>query len=150
MGSMPDTAIGGHFDYRSRDWDRIGERRSMRLALFLFASLACFAQKTYDIHREETFDALIERWIPLSIALNNMSRGMGHNDFYPFVIPAPALKKLAFVHHAIREYVAALSTANQARANTRPRNDVTPPRPAPASKRPSPRSLIGRVVDRLK
>ncbi len=114
---------------------------------------AAWPFKSYDIHREETFDALIERWIPLSIALNNMSRGMGHNDFYPFVIPAPALEKLAFVHHAIRDYVAA--NAMVARAPTTPRarapNDVAPP-PAtqPADKRPSPRSLIGRVYDRLK
>jgi hypothetical protein len=66
---------------------------------------AAWPFKPYDVHPEETFDALMERWIPLSIALNNMSRGMGHNDFYPFVIPAPALDKLAFVHSAIRDYV---------------------------------------------
>jgi hypothetical protein len=28
---------------------------------------------------------------------------MGHNDFYPFVIPAPAYDKLAFVHEVIRQ-----------------------------------------------
>jgi hypothetical protein len=27
---------------------------------------------------------------------------MGHADFYPFVIPAPAYDKLAFVHRVIR------------------------------------------------
>jgi hypothetical protein len=67
---------------------------------------AAWPFRSYDVHREETFDALMERWIPLSIALNNMSRGMGHDDFYPFVIPAPAYRKLAFVHRMIRAYVA--------------------------------------------
>jgi len=57
---------------------------------------------TYDIYREETFDALVERWIPLTLAMNNLNRSMGHADFYPFVIPAPAMAKLAFVHRIIR------------------------------------------------
>ncbi len=52
---------------------------------------------------EETFDALLERWIPLTLAMNNLNRSMGHADFYPFVIPAAAVKKLAFVHRAIRD-----------------------------------------------
>ena len=32
---------------------------------------------------EETFEALMERWVPLTIAMNSMSRSMGHADFYP-------------------------------------------------------------------
>lgn len=58
--------------------------------------------QTSDIYREETFQALMERWIPLSIALNSMNRCMGHNDFYPFVVPAPGYEKLGFVHRVIR------------------------------------------------
>jgi hypothetical protein len=61
--------------------------------------------KTYDVYRAETFVALMERWIPLTLALNSLNRSMGHNDFYPFVIPAPARAKLAFVHAAIRSHV---------------------------------------------
>ncbi len=59
--------------------------------------------KRYDIYREETFQSLKDRWIPLTIAMNRISRSMGHNDFYPFVIPGPAYDKLAFVHHVVRE-----------------------------------------------
>jgi hypothetical protein len=55
-----------------------------------------------DAYRERGFNSLMERWIPLSISLNSLSRCMGHNDFYPFVIPAPAYAKLAFVHEVIR------------------------------------------------
>lgn len=55
-----------------------------------------------DIYQEETFEALMGRWIPLTIALNSLNRCMGHSDFYPFIIPAPAYDKLRFVHRMIR------------------------------------------------
>ena len=58
--------------------------------------------KTYDIYREESFDSLMARWIPLTIAMNSLSRSMGHGDFYPFVLTAAVLEKLAFVHAVIR------------------------------------------------
>ena len=61
--------------------------------------------KTYDLYHDETFNSLRERWIPLTIALNSLSRSMGHNDFYPFIIPSPAYNKLAFVHRVIREHL---------------------------------------------
>lgn len=61
--------------------------------------------KTYDVCREETFPALMERWVPLSLSLNSLSRSMGHRDFYPFVIPGPAFDKLEFVHNSVREGV---------------------------------------------
>ncbi len=74
-----------------------------RAAGFAFGSVWPF--KIYDIYRDETFPALMERWIPLTIAMNSLSRSMGHDDFYPFVIPAPAYDKLDFVHRAIRAFI---------------------------------------------
>ena len=44
----------------------------------------------------------IKRWVPLTLALNDINRSMGHEDFYPFVIPEVAVTKLAFVHRVIR------------------------------------------------
>jgi hypothetical protein len=58
---------------------------------------------TYDVYRSETFDALMERWIPLTLALNSLNRSMGNNDFYPFIIPPTAITKLDFVHRVIRQ-----------------------------------------------
>lgn len=58
-----------------------------------------------DVYRDETFATLTSRWIPLSAALNSLSRCMGHGDFYPFVIPEPAYAKLNFVHDVIRSSV---------------------------------------------
>lgn len=58
-----------------------------------------------DIYSSVTFESLMARWIPLTIAMNSLSRSMGHDDFYPFVIPEPAYDKLAFVHRVIHERV---------------------------------------------
>lgn len=81
-----------------------------RAAGLIFGSIWPF--KRYDIYRDETFEALIGRWIPLTIAMNSVTRSIGHNDFYPFVIPAPAFEKLAFVHSVIRESPLRRSSAN--------------------------------------
>jgi hypothetical protein len=111
---------------------------------------AAWPFRAYDVYREETFAALMERWIPLTIALNNMSRGMGHNDFYPFVIPAAAYDKLAFAHRAIRDYVAvAAAPADLPNVERKSAPAPTAP-PVPPAGTASPRSLIGRVYDRLK
>lgn len=59
-------------------------------------------QQPLDVYRVESFDSLFKRWIPLTLALNDINRSMGHDDFYPFVIPALAIAKLAFVHRVIR------------------------------------------------
>ena len=59
-----------------------------------------------DVYRDVTIDVLMERWVPLTAALNELSRSMGHADFYPFVVPPAAVAKLGFVHKAIRGAVA--------------------------------------------
>ena len=52
------------------------------------------------------FDQVIGGWFPLTYMLNNLNRGMGLPDGYPFVLSAPAVDKLRFVHdvamHAAR------------------------------------------------
>jgi hypothetical protein len=46
----------------------------------------------------EGFRALVvERWMPLTVALNQINRSMGKRDLYPFVLPDPVLDKLDFV-----------------------------------------------------
>jgi hypothetical protein len=48
-----------------------------------------------------SFDAMIERWFPLTYALNNLNRGLGLLDAYPFVLSPSAVSKLRFVHDVI-------------------------------------------------
>ncbi len=47
------------------------------------------------------FENLLDRWIPLTLALNAINRGMGLPDVYPFVIPPKAVEKLRFIHELI-------------------------------------------------
>ena len=57
-----------------------------------------------DVYRGVTIEALMERWVPLASALNDLTRSMGHRDFYPFVTAAPTLSKFDFVSRAIRQF----------------------------------------------
>lgn len=47
------------------------------------------------------FDAMIEGWYSLTYILNNLNRGMGLADAYPFVLSAPVVQKLRFIHEVI-------------------------------------------------
>jgi hypothetical protein len=51
--------------------------------------------------QHQSFDEIINNWFPLTYALNNLNRGMGLADAYPFVLPTPAIEKLRFVHDTI-------------------------------------------------
>ena len=42
-------------------------------------------------------DLVRTHWLPLAVALNMMSRSIGADDLYPFVLPPPVLDKLEFV-----------------------------------------------------
>ncbi len=48
-----------------------------------------------------SFDRLLQNWLPLTYALNELNRGMGLPDLYPFVLSAPAIEKLRFVHEVL-------------------------------------------------
>lgn len=48
------------------------------------------------------FDEMREQWLPLTYALNSLNRSMGLRDPYPFVLSAPAMQKLRFVHQVIQ------------------------------------------------
>ncbi|MBJ8347345.1 putative zinc-binding metallopeptidase [Antrihabitans sp. YC2-6] len=47
------------------------------------------------------FDRIIEEWLPLSWALNQLNRSMGRPDLYPFVLPAAVLEKMRFVYRLV-------------------------------------------------
>lgn len=52
------------------------------------------------------FQTIIDMWLPLSWSLNMVNRSMGHNDLYPFVLPAAVLDKMRFIHSVIDEVTA--------------------------------------------
>jgi hypothetical protein len=51
---------------------------------------------------DSSFDSLLERWFPLTYALNSLNRGMGLHDLYPFALSNPAIEKLRFVHEVVQ------------------------------------------------
>ncbi|MGH8231506.1 MAG: zinc-binding metallopeptidase family protein, partial [Steroidobacteraceae bacterium] len=53
------------------------------------------------IQQPTGFDQLIADWFPVTYVLNNLNRGMGLPDAYPFVLSVAAIEKLRFVHTVI-------------------------------------------------
>lgn len=49
----------------------------------------------------ESFEELMASWLPLTYMLNNLNRGLGLPDSYPFVLSAAATEKLRFVHDVV-------------------------------------------------
>ncbi|HSI56098.1 MAG TPA: putative zinc-binding metallopeptidase, partial [Ideonella sp.] len=56
-----------------------------------------------DAADAQPFLALIRAWMELTGVLNELSRSMGVNDFYPFVLSAEAVRKLHFVHRVVTQ-----------------------------------------------
>jgi hypothetical protein len=63
---------------------------------------ALHADIDFDPHRAPSMTRLIDTWLPLTFAVNSLNRSMGHNDLYPFIVSAPVVKKLEFIHEIIR------------------------------------------------
>jgi len=55
-----------------------------------------------DSYWATSFDELLEKWLPLTYALNSINRSSGQKDLYPFVLSSPAIEKLRYVHDIIR------------------------------------------------
>ena len=47
------------------------------------------------------FQQLIDNWFPLTYLLNNLNRGLGLPDAYPFVLSNQVIAKLSFIHRVI-------------------------------------------------
>ena len=87
MLSVLDTADDHGFEPRSSGFD-LG---------------AIWPFRREDVYRTASFKNLFERWVAMTLALNSINRSMGHDDFYPFVIPELAKWKLEFVHRLVHE-----------------------------------------------
>ena len=78
---------------------------------------------------------LIASWFPLTYVLNNLNRGLGLPDAYPFVLSPPAVEKLRLVHDVI---AASAATAAATAASTEPAPPMNRAAAAGAGLRPSP------------
>jgi hypothetical protein len=59
---------------------------------------------------------LLDAWLPLTFALNSLSRCMGQPDTYPFILSPVVIEKLGFIHHVVHA-----RTARDGRAGERAR-----------------------------
>jgi hypothetical protein len=50
------------------------------------------------------FERMMSAWVPLTYVLNNLNRGLGRADSYPFILSPPVIAKLRFVHDTIAAF----------------------------------------------
>ena len=63
---------------------------------------------------------VIDRWLELSLAPNQVNRCLGHSDLYPFVIARTVMRKLAFVDFAVHDPIGAGRPLGSVRGPQRP------------------------------
>jgi hypothetical protein len=51
-----------------------------------------------------SFDEMMTSWTTMTYVLNNLNRGLGNDDAYPFVLSPASIAKLHFVHEVIEEH----------------------------------------------
>jgi len=56
------------------------------------------------LRQRSLFDQMIDDWFALTYVLNNLNRGLGLPDGYPFVLSEPVIEKLRFIHETIGAY----------------------------------------------
>ncbi|MET0356428.1 MAG: putative zinc-binding metallopeptidase, partial [Cellvibrio sp.] len=56
-----------------------------------------------NVYDSKNFSNILRHWLPLSYALNSLSRSIGHQHAYPFVLTEPVIKKLDLVHRIIQK-----------------------------------------------
>ena len=78
------------------------------------ASDASLHTVAVDPYTGRSFNELVERWLPLTYAMNAMNRSMGLNDIYPFVLSPQVIRKLEFIHSLV--YANASYVASQCHA----------------------------------
>ncbi|WP_409521469.1 putative zinc-binding metallopeptidase [Pseudomonas sp.] len=83
-----DTAVGFGMTAMNSDLDYIPYTRDV----------------LYDPHDEQgdDFIAFVNAWIEMAAMLNELARSMGQPDTYPFVLPAPVIAKLHFIHRVVQ------------------------------------------------
>lgn len=80
---------------------RLGGLAGDKLASELRGSLATSPNLSMTGYHELPFEPILNTWHPLAMSLNQINRSMGKSDLYPFVLPVPVRRKLAFVHDLI-------------------------------------------------
>ncbi len=76
------------------------------------ATNALTSEVNFDPHRVDSIARLIDAWLPLTFAMNNISRCMGTPDLYPFILSTEVVGKLGFIHEIVRTQGASGASAS--------------------------------------
>ena len=57
-----------------------------------------------DPYHVSDFDTLINRWVPITVAMNAMNRSIGNSDYYPFAISQNVSYKLNYIHNLVNQH----------------------------------------------
>lgn len=55
-----------------------------------------------DGDAEQIASTVVEQWLPVSQFINAMDRSLGAHDSYPFIVVAPVVAKLDFIHRVVQ------------------------------------------------
>jgi hypothetical protein len=83
--------------------DTLETAKAHGLTVRVPGSVGAAARVSTDELTLANFDALMEGWQAVTLALNSLSRSMGMKDVYPFVVSQPVRDKLRFVHDVISQ-----------------------------------------------
>jgi hypothetical protein len=99
---------------------------------------ALHADIDFDPHRAASMQMIVDAWLPLTFAVNSLNRSMGHNDLYPFVVSAPVVEKLQFIHQLIQASAVQPKNAPPKKRGFFSRRPAAsqPPAPPPAPPQP--------------
>lgn len=59
------------------------------------------AHEAYQVSGEREIGRMVESWLALTLSLNGMSRSIGQDDLYPFVLSDVVIEKLDLVHRLV-------------------------------------------------
>lgn len=63
------------------------------------------AQVDFNPYRACSIQQMVDSWLPISFALNNLNRCLGMTDAYPFILGPGVIAKVGFVHSLVHRLV---------------------------------------------
>lgn len=65
---------------------------------------ALATQASLAPYQHGNFEDILNQYLPLTFAVNNLNRSMGQPDLYPFIIAPAVREKLSFIHQVVQGY----------------------------------------------
>lgn len=63
------------------------------------------AEVDFNPYRACAIQQMVDSWLPISFALNNLNRCLGMSDAYPFILGPGVIEKVGFIHNLVHRQV---------------------------------------------